>query len=77
MKLTPKQREVLTKMRDNPLLHAAYALKASISTLKALEHRDLISADRSRPGCTFYPSIMIVWKITDKGRAALEEQVSK
>jgi hypothetical protein len=51
---------------------SAYTLGASLATMYALERRRLV-ASQHNPGSMIWPQTSITWRITNAGRAAVED----
>lgn len=72
-KLSAAQRRALEALRDTDEGTSAYRLRASLNTMEALCRRELVFADRSRPGHILCPAVAILWTLTPAGRALLSE----
>jgi hypothetical protein len=72
-KLSPQQRKALAALLPNRVNGASsYTLGVSLATMYALERRRLVAA-KNNPGSLIWPQTSITWRITDAGRAVLED----
>lgn len=72
--LSELQRRALEGLKDGQL-HSSYDLRATLTTMRALEARGLVRS-RHELGSIFSPQTNIKWRVTNDGLRALKEKAS-